>query len=110
MEKQVQELFLIECEIAGTGFVKNIAEKAAAFNDGEVLSLIREADNKYDSLAIRINNSKGEKLGYIPRKNNEILARLLDGGKRLYGKVSGRKMTEHSNWVGITIKVYMKEL
>ena len=106
----VQELFLIECEIAGTGFVKNIAEKAAALNDDEALSLIREAGNKYDSLAIRVDNSKGEKLGYIPRKNNEILARLLDGGKILYGKVAERKVTEYSNWVDITVKVYMKDL
>ena len=110
MEKQVQELFLIECEIAGTSFVKNIAEKAAAFNEGEVLSLIREADNKYDSLAIRVDNSCGEKLGYVPRKKNEILARLLDGGKMLYGTVSEKEISEYSNWVDITIKICMKDL
>ena len=106
----VQELFLIECEIAGTGFVKNILEKASALKVGEVVSLVREANNKYDSLAIRVDNSSGEKLGYVPRKKNEILARLLDGGKMLYGIVSEKEISEYSNWVDITIRICMKDL
>ena len=106
----VQELFLLECEIAGTGFVKDIEGKAKALTEGAVVSLIREADNKYDKLAIRIDNASGEKLGYVPRKKNEILARLLDGGKMLYGKVAEVEFSEYSSWITITIKIYMKDL
>lgn len=106
----VQELFLLECEIAGTGFVKNIDKKAKALTEGTVVSLVREADNKYDKLAIRIDNAAGEKLGYVPRKKNEILARLLDGGKMLYGKVAEVEFSEYSSWITITIKIYMKDL
>lgn len=106
----VQELFLLECEIAGTGFVKNIDKKAKALTEGTVVSLVREAGNKYDKLAIRIDNAAGEKLGYVPRKKNEILARLLDGGKMLYGKVAEVEFSEFSNWITITIKIYMKDL
>ena len=106
----VQELFLIECEIAGTGFVKNIVEKASALKEGEVVSLVREANNKYDPLAIRVDNSSGEKLGYVPRKKNEILARLLDGGKILYATVAEKEISGYSNWVDITIKICMKDL
>lgn len=106
----VQELFLIECEIAGTGFVKNIVEKASALKEGEIVSLVREANNKYDPLAIRVDNSCGEKLGYVPRKKNEILARLLDGGKILYATVAEKEISEYSNWVDITIKICMKDL
>ena len=106
----VQELFLLECEIAGTGFVKNMEEKAKALTAGAVVSLVREPDNKYDDLAIRIDNSDGEKLGYVPRKQNEVLARLLDGGKMLYGKVAEVEFAEYSSWVTITTKIYMKDL
>ena len=106
----VQELFLLECEIAGTGFVKDIEGKAQALTEGTVVSLVREADNKYDKLAIRIDNASGEKLGYVPRKKNEILARLLDGGKMLYGKVAEVEFSEFSSWITITIKIYMKDL
>ena len=106
----VQELFLLECEIAGTGFVKNIEEKAKALTAETVVSLVREADNKYDKLAIRIDDADGRKLGYIPRKKNEVLARLLDGGKLLYGKVAAVEFSDYSNWVDITVKIYMKEV
>ena len=106
----VQELFLFECEIAGTGFVKNITTKAEALADGETVTLVREPDNKYDKMAIRIDNAAGEKLGYIPRQQNEIPARLLDGGKMLYGKVAGKEISEFSSWVTIFIKIYMKDL
>ena len=106
----VQELFLLECEIAGTGFVKDIEKKVKALTVGTVVSLVREADNKYDKLAIRIDNASGEKLGYVPRKKNEILARLLDGGKMLYGKVTEVEFSEFSSWITITIKIYMKDL
>ena len=106
----VQELFLLECEIAGTGFVQAIEGKAKALTVGTVVSLVREADNKYDKLAIRIDNASGEKLGYVPRKKNEILARLLDGGKMLYGKVTEVEFSEFSSWITITIKIYMKDL
>ena len=106
----VQELFLLECEIAGTGFVKDIEKKAKALTGDAVVLLVREADNKYDKLAIRIDNASGEKLGYVPRKKNEILARLLDGGKMLYGKVAEVEFSEFSNWITISIKIYMKDL
>ena len=79
-------------------------EKAKALSEGTVVSLMREADNKYDALAIRIDDANGGKLGYVPRKKNEILARLLDAGKMLYGKVSEVEFSDYSSWVTITIK------
>ena len=90
--------------------MKDIEGKAKALTEGAVVSLIREADNKYDKLAIRIDNADGGKLGYVPRKKNEILARLLDGGKMLYGKVTEVEFSEFSSWITITIKIYMKDL
>ena len=105
----VQELFLLECEVAGTGFVKDIEKKAKALTEGSVVSLVRESDNKHDELAIRIDNAEGSKLGYVPRKKNEILARLLDGGKMLYGKVAEIEYSEFSSWITINIKIYMKD-
>lgn len=44
-------------------------------------------DNEYDERTIAIKNENGDKLGYIPRDKNEILSRLMDAGKLLYGEV-----------------------
>lgn len=106
----VQELFLLECDIAGTGFVKGIEEKAKALTEGTVVSLVREPDNKYDDLAVRIDTVDGDKLGYVPRAKNEVLARLLSGGKMLYGSVSRVEIKGYNNWVVISVKIYMKDI
>src|SRR5689334_16254010 len=44
---------------------------------GDVLTLIREPENAYDTRAVRV-EWNGRKLGYIPRLENEAVARQLD--------------------------------
>lgn len=107
----VQELFLLECKIAGTSFVQDIEKKVSALSIGEELSLVREGDNKHDSFAILVNNASEGKLGYVPRRKNKVLSRLMDGGKILYGKVVNiGKFYKYSKNIDITIKIYMKDL
>ncbi len=105
-----RDIFLLDCPIAGTGYVEDIVSRTENLLPDAVVSLIREPANKYDELAVRVDDEKGEKLGYIPRKKNEVLARLLDGGKMLYGKVTETKISDHGNWVGITVKIFMRDL
>lgn len=47
-------------------------------------------------------------IGYVPRAKNEILARLMDAGKRVFGKVEEKWNT--GEWVNISIKVYMMDV
>ena len=48
---------------------------------GEHLGLRREPDNPHDALAIMVVDDNEEKLGYIPRDDNQELARKLDEGE-----------------------------
>ncbi len=106
----VQELFLLECDVAGTFYVEHLDEKTANLQDGSPVSLVREPNNPYDSLAIRVDNEKGEKLGYVPRRKNEVLARLLDGGKMLYGKFVEKSVNKHDQGVSLTIRIFMRDV
>ncbi len=106
----VQELFLLECDVAGMFYVEHLDEKTANLQDGSPVSLVREPNNPYDSLAIRVDNEKGEKLGYVPRRKNEVLARLLDGGKMLYGKVVEKSVNKHDQGVNLTIRIFMRDV
>lgn len=106
----VQEIFLLDCEIAGTGFVKNIIEKTAELSIGSVLTLVREPENQYDSRAIRVDHGKVGKLGYVPRKKNEILSRLMDSGKILYAKIESVEISNYDQWANISIQIFMKDL
>ncbi len=104
----VHEIFLIECRIAGTMHVEDIQRKTDALEKGSILRFQREGDNHYDSLAIQILNEQGERIGYVPRNKNEVLARLMDGGKLIFGQVEEKELV--GDWLKISIKVYMKDI
>ena len=44
----VQELFLLECDVAGTLYVEHLEEKTACLQDGSPVALAREPNNPYD--------------------------------------------------------------
>ena len=75
---------------------------------GTALVLRREPLNERDELAILVETAAGEKIGYVPRKHNPILARLMDAGKQLAAKVVRKELEEH--WLNIRIAIDMKEV
>jgi hypothetical protein len=65
-----------------------------ALSVGEALTLRREPTNPYDPLAVEVLTAADAKLGYVPRRRNEALARLMDAGVPVRGVVTlaGREM------------------
>jgi hypothetical protein len=53
---------------------------------GDPLDLVREADNPYDSLAVRV-DWKGYVLGYVPRADNRAIAHVLDRGEKAEARI-----------------------
>ena len=105
----VKEILLMEVtHIAGTGFVKDLEKKTAMLEPGSMLEFRRDPQNKYDCMAIQILNDKKERIGFVPRCNNEIPARLMDAGKLIFGRV--RKKEVKGNWHCISIQIFMRDL
>ncbi len=104
----VKEIFLLESKVAGTSFVNDIETKTGTLEPGSVLMFQRDPKNKYDPLAIQILNEKQERIGFVPRADNEILSRLMDAGKLLFGKV--KEKGTKGDWIRITIEIYMRDL
>jgi hypothetical protein len=65
-----------------------------ALQVGDRLDLVREPDNPHDARAIRI-EWRGEKLGYVPRAENNTLAWSLDRGDVLHARIS--RLVPHAN-------------
>ena len=101
------EVLLKECHVAGTMHVDDILYKTSAIGVGSSLVLKREPQNEYDELAIRVETSAGERIGWVPRKYNDILARLMDAGKLLIAKVSCKVLEDH--WLNLRIEIYLKD-
>lgn len=102
----VTEIFLLQCHVAGTGY-KDVESIEPGLNKGHVLTFKRDANNKYDKLAIAIYDEAGNNIGYVPRDKNEVLARLMDGGKLIFGKIKEKQWV--NSWLQIDIKIYMRD-
>jgi len=70
---------------------------------GDALTLTREPDNPHDGNAIRV-DWQGHKLGYVPRKENANVARMMDRGQPLQGRIT-RLQKAHSPWERIRFEV-----
>ncbi|QQY78910.1 HIRAN domain-containing protein [Keratinibaculum paraultunense] len=102
-----REIFLIDTHVAGTTYVEDIDAIGENIVKGTKLNFFREKDNKYDELAIIIKDEKGNKIGYVPKEKNEVLARLMDAGKLIYGIVEDKEYID--NWLKIDISIYLKD-
>ena len=100
-------IYLIDVHIAGTSYIENIHELEPELVEGKKIQFFREPENEYDERAIVLRDDKGNKLGYIPRNKNEILSRLMDAGKLLYGVIQTKEII--NEWVKITIQVFLDD-
>jgi hypothetical protein len=104
----VQEIFLMQCHVAGTTFREKIEDIEPSLQEQDILIFKRETDNKHDKLAILIVDKNGQKLGYVPRAKNEVIARLMDAGKLIFGKIEQKEW--QGDWLKIAVKVFMRDM
>ncbi len=73
---------------------------------GDRLSLVREADNRHDAQAIRV-EWQGHQLGYVPRRENRAIAAAIDAGEKITARIS--RLTEHPNpWQRVEFEVFVE--
>lgn len=72
---------------------------------GDALTLTREPDNPHDARAVRV-DWRGHKLGYVPRRENADVARLLDNGQVLAARIS-RLAEGRDPWSRVRFEVVM---
>ena len=101
-----REIMLIECQIAGTSH-RDLAAVEPTLLPGHLLVLKREPQNPHDALAIMILNETGHHLGYIPRAKHEALARLMDAGKLLFGRLEAKEL--QGSWLKAHMRVFMRD-
>ena len=76
-------------------------------NNDDRLDFFREPNNRYDDQAIVIKTVDGVKIGYVPKQDNVIFARLMDAGKLLFGRITSKE--KKGSWIKIYIKVFLHE-
>ena len=72
---------------------------------GDRLTLVREPDNLHDPRAVRV-EWQGHPIGYVPRAENEAVARQLDAGNRLQARIV--RLTRHRDpWKRVELEIYL---
>ena len=83
-----------------------LAEVRAKLHVGDALALVREADNRHDRYAVRV-EWRGHLLGYVPRAENRAVATALDSGERLQARIATLR-DEPDPWRRLTFEVLLR--
>lgn len=70
---------------------------------GDALALIREPDNVHDAKAVRV-EWQGQKIGYVPRRENADVARFMDGGETPVARIS-RLAEVRDPWLRVRFEI-----
>lgn len=89
--------------VAGTRHVPGVRSLAEGLAPGDELALVRDRRNPYDPWATEVRDGRGNRLGYVSCEHNEVVARLLDGGRDVAGVVGS--VDQLGNWTRIQMEV-----
>jgi HIRAN domain len=73
---------------------------------GDALALVREAANRYDARAVRL-DWQGQKIGYIPAVDNAAVSQLLDRGRCLSACITQLRMSGNP-WQRVEVQVFLE--
>ena len=99
-----QEIFVINVFVAGTGYCERINEVTEYLQAGMQLTMRRHPDNEVDEFAVGIWH-KDVRIGWVPMKDNLVIARLMDAGKLFNCKVVS--VHPSGKWPKINVSIYM---
>lgn len=102
-----RDIFLFDTYVAGTTHIEGIEELEPHLNQDDRLEFFREPHNPFDQQAIVIKTRDGVKIGYVPKQDNVVFARLMDAGKLLFGKITAKE--KKGSWIKIYIRIFLHE-
>ena len=77
---------MVNCTVAGLRHVLGKTLPSALFRLDDRVDLQRESKNVEDTFAVRVMHND-KKIGYLPKPHSTAIARQLDGGDVLNGKI-----------------------
>lgn len=86
----VEEIYLKHVKVVGYYYLSEEEQEyyRAAGDPETAVQLKPDPDNAYDHYAIQVLDMNDHHIGWVPRTENHIFARLLDAGKKLVARAS----------------------
>lgn len=102
-----QILLLDDAYVAGTTHVEGIEEMLEGVKPGDRVDFLRDPDNYYDEWAIKVILPGKGRIGFLPDDLNQIIARLMDGGKCVFGQITD--IEKLGRWMRVSMEVYLDD-
>lgn len=93
--------------VAGTRHVRGVRQRAEALGPGASLLFSRDGANPHDVFAVQVLDERGGFLGYLSCEFNEIVSRLMDGGRSVSGVV--RSVGQVGSWTKVEMAVMLND-
>ena len=71
------------------------------------LSLVRDAANPHDGWAVEVRDGADRRIGYVSCECNEFVARLIDGGKSVEGRLTDKEQI--GSWTRLVMEVVLND-
>ena len=102
-----REIFLKECMVDGTLEIDDALFLVEGLGVGDAVGLRRiPKDRGAHTVAFVVKG--GERFGYVPKTDREIIANLMDAGKKITGKIVSRRMDGH--WLDMRVGLYLEDV
>lgn len=95
---------LLTTRVAGYRFYSGSAVEGR-LRIGDRLILSREPANLHDPRAVAVECRSGQRLGYLPRRCNDVPTRLMDQGVRVVAEIVAIEPGPAPSWLRLTIAV-----
>lgn len=102
VETTPKDVYILDSYIAGLAY-KDREMLERELREDARLYMKRDCSNVYDAKAIKIVSKSGFVLGFVPKRDNEIISRLMDSGRYFYCIVDKVDMER----LHVDIKIYL---
>lgn len=91
--------------VAGTKRIEGFEGVASKLDIADKLFFKRDRKNKFDEWSVNVYTKTGKRIGLLPFGENEIVARLLDSNRTVYGRV--KRLEKRSSWVNLEMRIFL---
>ena len=102
-----RDILIRESQLDGTVSIDDVLVLAKDVKCGDWLALRRIADAS-DAFKVAVLNAAGETVGYVHKLEKEIVARLMDAGKKMKARVVSKTVDGH--WLNVRLGLYLEDV
>ena len=108
MATAAQSIRVVEgTTVAGKRHGPAMAAIAEGYGKGERFALVRDAANPHDGWAVEVRDGADRRIGYVSCECNEFVARLIDGGKSVEGRLTDKEQI--GSWTRLVMEVVLND-